>query len=122
MGASGLRGVLKLRVYGSQVGRREKVTTPRNPVRLTGGQARLLPADWAPGGHRRPEELPWPSRERLAKVPSYDPEAAWTSPRLAGCAYPPSTTRRPGPSALPAGTPIRISQSYRVGPSGRNGI
>jgi hypothetical protein len=48
---------------------------------LTGGQARLLPADWAPGGHRRPEELPWPSRERLAKVPSYDPEAAWTSPR-----------------------------------------
>src|SRR5215213_11088095 len=58
-----------------------KVTTPRNPVRLTGGQARLLPADWAPGGHRRPEELPWPSRERLAKVPSYDPEAAWTSPR-----------------------------------------
>ncbi len=58
-----------------------KVTTPRNPVRLTGGQARLLPADWAPGGHRRPEELPRPSRERLEEVPSYDPEAAWTSPR-----------------------------------------
>ena len=68
--------------------RARKVTTPRNPVRLTGGQARLLPADWAPGGHRRPEELPWPSRERLAKVPSYDPEAAWTSPRNVGMRVP----------------------------------
>src|SRR5215207_7508797 len=77
------RGVLvgSLRAVTRPARDARRVTTPRNPVRLTGGQARLLPADWAPGGHRRPEELPWPSRERLAKVPSYDPKAAWTSPR-----------------------------------------
>src|SRR5918992_5915445 len=77
------RGVLigSLRAVARPVRDARRVTTPRNPVRLTGGQARLLPADWAPGGHRCPEELPRPSRERLEEVPSYDPEAAWTSPR-----------------------------------------
>jgi hypothetical protein len=51
-------------------------TTPKSPVRVAGGRTRLLPADWAPGGHQRPEELPWPSRVSLERVSSYDPKAA----------------------------------------------
>jgi hypothetical protein len=51
-------------------------TTPKNPVRVAGGRTRLLPGDWAPGGHQRPEELPWPSRVSLERVSSYDPKAA----------------------------------------------
>ena len=46
------------------------------PVRVTSGRTRLLPADWAPGGHQRPEELPRPSRVSLERVSSYDPKAA----------------------------------------------
>src|ERR671911_2038435 len=49
-------------------------TTPKSPVRVAGGRARLLPADWAPGGHQRPEELPRPSRVSLERVSSYDPK------------------------------------------------
>ena len=49
-------------------------TTPKSPVRVTGGQTRLLPADWAPGGHQRPEELPRPSRVSLEKVLVLRPE------------------------------------------------
>ncbi|MDF2745683.1 MAG: hypothetical protein K0S88_7064, partial [Actinomycetia bacterium] len=57
MGASEPAGVLvgSLRAASRPARDARRVTTPRNPVRLTGGQARLLPADWAPGGHRRPE-------------------------------------------------------------------
>jgi hypothetical protein len=51
-------------------------TTPKSPVRVAGGRTRLLPADWAPGGHQRPEELPRPSRVSLERVSSYDPKAA----------------------------------------------
>ena len=51
-------------------------TTPKSPVRVTRGRTRLLPADWAPGGRQRPEELPWPSRVSLERVSSYDPKAA----------------------------------------------
>jgi hypothetical protein len=51
-------------------------TTPKSPVRVVGGRARLLPGDWAPGGHQCPEELPWPSRVSLERVSSYDPKAA----------------------------------------------
>ena len=53
-----------------------RTMTPRNPVRVADGRIRLLPADWAPGGHQRPEELPWPSRASLERVSSYDPKAA----------------------------------------------
>src|SRR5215218_9068659 len=53
-----------------------RTTTPRNPVRVADGRTRLLPADWAPGGHQRPEELPRPSRVSLERVSSYDPKAA----------------------------------------------
>ena len=51
-------------------------TTPKSPVRMAGGRTRLLPADWAPGGHQRPEELPRPSRVSLERVSSSDPKAA----------------------------------------------
>src|SRR5829696_6327073 len=99
-----------------------KVTTPRNPVRLTGGQARLLPADWplgVIGAPRNSRGLP-ENDSRKSRPTTQRP----LGPRheKTGCAYPSSATRRPGPSALPAGTPIQISQSYRVGPSGRSGI
>jgi hypothetical protein len=49
---------------------------PQEPVRVAGGRTRLLPADWAPEGHQRPEELPRPSRVSLERVSSYDPKAA----------------------------------------------
>jgi hypothetical protein len=52
-----------------------KGTTPRNSVRVAGGRTRLLSGDWAPRGHQRPEELPWPSRASLERVSSYDPKA-----------------------------------------------
>jgi hypothetical protein len=51
-------------------------TTPKSPIRVASGRTRLLPADWAPGGHQRPEELPRPSRVSLERVSSYDPKAA----------------------------------------------
>jgi hypothetical protein len=51
-------------------------TTPKNPVRVAGGRTRLLPADWAPGGHQCPEELPRPSRVSLERASSYGPRAA----------------------------------------------
>ena len=57
-------------------GRTLRRTTPKSPVRVAGGRTRLLPADWAPGSHQRPEELPWPSRVSLERVSSYDPKAA----------------------------------------------
>ena len=59
-----------------RMARTSRRTTPKSPVRVAGGRARLLPADWAPGGHQRPEELPWPSRVSLERVSSYDPKAA----------------------------------------------
>ena len=49
---------------------------PQEPRPVAGGRTRLLPADWAPGGRQRPEELPWPSRVSLERVSSYDPKAA----------------------------------------------
>jgi len=51
----------------------------------------------------------------VERAPSYDPRAAWTSPALRQVArtHRP-TVRLPDPSALPAGTPIRISQSNRA--------
>src|SRR6266511_1200335 len=97
-------------------------TTPKSPVRLTGGRTRLLPADWAPGGRQCPEELPSPSRASIERVSSCDPKAACTSPprrRIAHTHRP--AVRRSGPSALLAGTPTRISRSSRVSPSGREG-
>ena len=79
-------------------------TTPKNPVRVAGGRTRLLPADWAPGGHQRPEELPRPSRASLERAPSHDPKAAEPHRRNGGWRHPP-------PSGSPSGP---------VGPSGRN--
>jgi hypothetical protein len=51
-------------------------TTPKNPVRVAGGRTRLLPADWAPGGHQCPEELSQPSRVSLERASSHGPRAA----------------------------------------------
>jgi hypothetical protein len=98
-------------------------TTPKSPVRVTGGRTRLLPADWAPGGHQRPEELPRPSRVSLEKVLVLRPEGRvnLTAATAGGATHRPAV-RRPDPSALLAGTPTRISRSNRVGPSGRSGI
>ena len=47
-----------------------KRTTPESPVRVASGRARLLPADWAPGGHQRPEGTPvaFPSLARESLV------------------------------------------------------
>jgi len=55
-------------------GRTCRRTTPKSPVRLTGGRTRLLPADWLLGGRQCPEELPWPSRASLERVSSCDPK------------------------------------------------
>ena len=71
---------------------------------MASGRTRLHPADWAPGGHQRPEELPWPSRVSLERVSSYDPKAAEPHRRHGGWRHPP-------PSGSPSGP---------VGPSGRN--
>ena len=71
---------------------------------MASGRTRLLPADWAPGGHQRPEELPRPSRVSLERVSSYDPKAAEPHRRNGGWRHPP-------PSGSPSGP---------VGPSGRN--
>jgi hypothetical protein len=79
-------------------------TTPKSPVRVAGGRTSLHPADWAPGGHQPPEELPWPSRVSLERVSSYDPKAAEPHRRNGGWRHPP-------PSGSPSGP---------VGPSGRN--
>ena len=79
-------------------------TTPKSPVRVARGRTRLLPADWAPGGHQCPEELPWPSRVSLERVSSYDPKAAEPHRRNGGWRHPP-------PSGSPSGP---------VGPCGRN--
>jgi hypothetical protein len=49
---------------------------PQEPRPGDSGRTRLLPADWAHGGHQCPEELPWPSRVSLERVSSYDPKAA----------------------------------------------
>jgi hypothetical protein len=81
-----------------------RTTTPKSPVRVASGRTRLHPADWAPGGHQRPEELPWPSRVSLERVSSYDPKAAEPHRRHGGWRHPP-------PSGSPSGP---------VGPSGRN--
>jgi hypothetical protein len=79
-------------------------TTPKSPVRVASGRTRLHPADWAPGGRQRPEELPWPSRVSLERVSSYDPKAAEPHRRHGGWRHPP-----------PGGSP-----SGPVGPSGRS--
>jgi hypothetical protein len=53
-----------------------KATTPKSPVRLTGGRTRLLPADGPSGVISAPRNVPWPSRASLAGVSSCDPKAA----------------------------------------------
>jgi hypothetical protein len=90
-----------------------------------GGQRADPPAPgrWAPGGHQRPEELPWPSRVSLERVLVLRPEGRVNlTAATAGGATHRQAVRRPDPSALLAGTPTRISRSSRVGPSGRSGI
>src|SRR5829696_8460587 len=80
-------------------------TTPKSPVRVTGGRTRLLPADWAPGGHQRPEELPRPSQVSLEKVLVLTTRRPLEPHRRNG------GWRHPPPSGSPSGP---------VGPSGRN--
>jgi hypothetical protein len=94
-------------------------TTPKSPVRVTGGRTRLLPADWAPGGHQRPEELPRPSRVSLERVLVLRPEGRvnLTAATAGGATHRPAV-RRPDPSALLAGTPTRISRSTASAPRG----
>jgi hypothetical protein len=41
---------------------------PQEPRPVDGGRTRLFPADWAPGGHQCPEELPRPSRVSLESL------------------------------------------------------
>src|SRR5215211_4388213 len=76
-------------------------TTPKSPVRVTGGRTRLLPADWAPGGHQRPEELPRSSRVSLERVLVLRPEGRvnLTAATAGGATHRPAV-RRPDPSAL----------------------
>src|SRR5918996_5641574 len=79
-------------------------TPPKSPVRVTSGRTRLLPADWAPGGHQRPEELPRPSRVSLERVSSLRPEGRVNlTAATAGGAPPPPPGPRPGPSGPLAG-------------------
>ena len=97
-------------------------TTPKNPVRVTSGRTRLLPADWAPGGRQAPRNshgLP-ESRSRESRPTTRRPLNLTVA--TAGCATHRPAVRRPDPSALLAGTPTRISRSNRVGPSGRSAI
>ena len=97
-------------------------TTPKSPVRVASGRTRLLPADWAPGGRQRPRNsrgLP-ESRSRESRPMTRRP-LDLTAATAGGATHRPAV-RRPDPSALLAGTPIRISRSNRVGPSGRSGI
>src|SRR5512132_1482278 len=97
-------------------------TTPKSPVRVASGRTHLHPADWAPGGHRRPEELPRPSRVSLERVSSSDPKAAEPHRRHGGWRHPPPSGSPSGPVGPSGRTPTRISRSNRVGPSGRSGI
>jgi hypothetical protein len=80
-------------------------TTPKSPVRAAGGRTRLLPADWAPGGHQRPEELPRPSRVSLERVSFLTTRRPREPHRRNG------GWRHPPPSGSPSGP---------VSPSGRN--
>jgi hypothetical protein len=85
-------------------------TTPKSPVRVAGGRTRLLPADWAPGGHQCPEELPRPSRVSLERVLVLRPEGRLTSPPQRRVAPPTAQrfavrTRRPFWQELQPGFP-----------------
>src|SRR5215211_7288112 len=64
-----------------------------------------------------------PSRVSLERVLVLRPEGRvnLTAATAGGATHRPAV-RRPDPSALLAGTPTRISQSNRVGPSGRSAI
>src|SRR5215212_11822213 len=62
-----------------------------NPQEPRPGDGRAdppAPGRWAPGGHQRPEELPWPSRVSLERVSSYDPKAAEPHRRNGGLRIP----------------------------------
>ena len=108
------------RLHGSAKPQREDPQESRPVDRRA--RTRLLPADGPLGvvsAPRNSRDLPWSCKE----VPSYDPRAALDlTTGTAGCAHPPPTAHRPGPSTLSAGTPARISQSNRVGPSGQSAI
>jgi hypothetical protein len=123
LGVSALSGGRSWRRRPVRMARTLTRTTPKSPVRVTSGRTRLLPADWAPGGHQRPEELPRPSRVSLEKVLVLTTRRPLnlTVATAGGATHRPAV-RRPDPSALLAGTPTRISRSNRVGPSGRSGI
>src|SRR5215217_6749397 len=97
-----------------------------NPQEPRPGDGRAdppAPGRLGPWGHQRPEELPRPSRVSLESVLVLRPEGRvnLTAATAGGATHRPAV-RRPGPSALLAGTPTRISRSNRVGPSGRSGI
>src|SRR5215217_7254298 len=100
-----------------------KSDDPQEPRPVDRRASPPAPGRLGPWGSSAPRGTPVAFPRTTRESPVLRPRgrldlAAWRS----GCAFPPSATRRPGPSALPAGTPIRISQSYRVGPSGRSGI
>jgi hypothetical protein len=101
---------------------RAHVKTPRNPVRLTGGRTRLLPAEdpWGSSAPRNSRGRPKPRRES----PVLTTRGPLEPCRCCGRLRVPTAQRRAFRTRQPFRQELqsRISQSNRVGPSGRSGI
>src|SRR5215217_6594492 len=97
-----------------------------NPQEPRPGDGRAnppAPGRLGPWGSSAPRGTPtaFPSLARERSRPTTRRPLNLTAATAGGATHRPAV-RRPGPSALLAGTPTRISRSNRVGPSGRSGI